>query len=126
MQRFGVQRFWAGVDLLLVLPMAIPPIADLVLQALAGLNGLFIDGDTVLPDVLGISLMGALAVIWAIARIRLNSKTLMRYDIVGRLYVAGLIVYAVVGMGYAPILLAFLASEIVGSVHQFVAYRREA
>ena len=120
MTRFDIQKLWAKIDFMIVFPMAIPPIADLVLQMLAAANTLWLNGalDYKLPDLLGLSLMAVLAVIWALARLNINSSMLMRLDIFGRTYIAALIIYACIFMNYAPVLLIFVITELVGAAHQ--------
>lgn len=120
MDRFDVQKLWGKIDLVIVLPMALPPVAALILEIFAGVNSLF-PGDnnnTLLPDALGLSLMAGLAALWAVARIRIRSWTLMKLDIVGRAWVSLLLLYAFAFMGYAPVLLIFLISELAGVAHQ--------
>ena len=71
-----------------------------------------------------INLAGALGVLWNAARLFDASRRLHRVDAWARLWVGGLIAAYIVGGGVTPVLLAFVATELVGSVC-FWATRRD-
>ena len=73
---------------------------------------------------LEINLAGALGVLWNAARLFDASRRLHRVDAWARLWVGGLIAAYIVGGGVTPVLLAFVATELVGSVC-FWATRRD-
>ncbi len=121
----SVARGWAMLDLAVTSSMAVPPsaafLADLIL-ALSGEPKRELDGLTHFF----LCLAGVLGVLWALARIHEPTRFLVAADAIGRLVVSALIV-GFIGFGGAPIALAgFVATEVAGSVHQFLALRRSA
>ena len=120
-----VARGWAMLDLAVTSSMALPPsaafLADLIL-ALSGEPARELDGLTHFF----LCLAGVLGVLWALARILEPTRCLVTAVAVGRLVVSALIA-GFVAVGGAPIaLLAFVVTEVAGSLHQFVALRRSA
>mgnify|MGYP000265032480 FL=1 len=84
---------------------------------------------TVAPDFapvhwLMINLAGGLGVLWNTARLLDPSWRLHRVDAWARLWVGGLIAAYVVGGGVTPVLLAFVATEVLGSACFFASRRR--
>ncbi|MCP5183612.1 MAG: hypothetical protein H6993_06585 [Pseudomonadales bacterium] len=115
-------RLWAGIDLAVTLPMAIPPWALWFVDTLWRLNALLGGQDTAGPvDTLYLFflfLAGTLGVTWALARLVRPSRTLSVIDALARLWVAGLIVYCVTVYDAPPVLLAFVLTEVAGAAHQ--------
>lgn len=125
-----VIRGWAALDLVLCASFAVPPLAVLFVSLLYALNGL-LGGVSAAPPFepvhwLFVCLMGGLGVAWAIARIVQPVRPLGVIDAVARLWVGALIAYFVLARGAPPVLLAFLATELGGALHQLWALRRPA
>ncbi|ASK35457.1 hypothetical protein [Alloalcanivorax mobilis] len=122
-------RFWAGLDLLLTLPLVLPPTARLLLDTLVWLNhGLG------LPGVMGprpalamlfACLAGALAVTWALARWTQPLAALGRLDAWARIWVGALILGAVLD-GLPAVLVLFVITEWAGALHQFWCLRKQS
>jgi hypothetical protein len=125
-----VIRGWATLDLVVTALIAVPPAAALFIKLIYGLNGL-LGGVLPVPPFdpvhwLFVCLAGALGVAWAIARMVQPVRPLGMIDAVARLWVSALIAYFVFARGAPPVLLAFLATELGGSLHQLWALRRPA
>jgi hypothetical protein len=123
-------RGWAALDLVVTALMAVPPLAVLFIKLIYALNGL-LGGVSAGPPFdpvhrLFLCLAGALGVAWAIARMVQPVRPLGMIDAVARLWVSGLIAYFVLALGAPPVLLAFLATELGGCLHQLWALRRPA
>jgi hypothetical protein len=125
-----VIRGWATVDLVVTAVLALPPLAALFVELLYSLNGL-VGGTSASPafDPLHwffVCLAGALGVVWAVARMAQPVRSLGVIDAVARLWVSALIAWFVFSRGAPLVLLAFLATELGGALHQFWALRRPA
>lgn len=124
-------RTVAWADLAVTLPFALPFIADAMIVLIYGIDRslgfstpafLFEMGPLAMMFV---HIMGVLGVVWALARLRGASPDLARIDAFARIAVAVLIVYAVM-QGATPVLWLFVATEIAGSVVEFMALRKPA
>ncbi|MGB1580591.1 MAG: hypothetical protein ACPHER_03690 [Nevskiales bacterium] len=122
-----VIRAWAGLDLLVTAVLALPPTALWFIDMLYQVNGLL--GATASPPtfaavhLLFVCLMGGLGVVWAMARLTRPSAFLGRLDGWARLWVAGLILYFIL-TAHAPLALyLFVASELLGGLHQLWVLR---
>lgn len=124
-------RAVAWGDLAVTLPFAIPFIAEAVIALIYGIDrGLGFATPAIFFEagpfgLMFVHIMGVLGVVWALARLRLPRPELARIDAVARLVVAALIIY-VITAGATPVLWLFVATEIGGSVLQFVALRKQA
>lgn len=122
-----VIRCWAGLDLLVTGLLALPPTALWFIATLYQFNGLL--GEAASPPpfapvhLLFVCLMGTLGVLWAVIRLLRPEPIHGRADAWARLWVAGLIAYFIFGAGAPMILTAFIATEALGSLHQFWALR---
>jgi hypothetical protein len=125
-----IVRGWALLDLVVTAPLVLPPTAALFVKLLCALDGLA-GGSTASPafDALHwffVCLAGALGVAWAIARLVEPVRPLGRIDAFARLWVSALIAWFVLSRGAPVVLLAFVATELGGAVHQLWALRRPA
>jgi hypothetical protein len=126
----AVIRGWAVADLVVTAPLAVPPVATAFVKLLYLLNG-HLGGVATSPPfdavhLLFVCLAGGLGVVWAVARVLMPLRRLGTLDAVARLWVSALIAYFVLARGAPPVLLAFLATELGGALHQFWALRRPA
>jgi hypothetical protein len=126
----GVIRGWAALDLVLCALFAVPPLAVLLLGLLYALNGRLGGVSTAPPfepvHWFFVCLMGALGVVWAVARLVEPVRRLGLIDVVARLWVAALIAYFVFARGAPTVLVLFLATELGGALHQLWLLRRPA
>ena len=119
-----VIRACAAFDLVATGLLAWPPLAHGFLRVLYAVNGVF--GGTADAPVLAplawffVNLAGALGVLWAIVRLRWPLPVLGRADALARIWVAGLVVFHVIG-GAPGVLLLFVVSELAGAVVQLAA-----
>ena len=125
-----VVRGWAAVDLVVCALFVLPPVAETFLRVLFAINGR-LGGTASVPPFdplhwLFVALAGALGVAWAVARLLTPLRILGRVDAFARLWVAALILYLVFAAGAPPVLLAFVATELGGAVHQFWSLRGSA
>jgi hypothetical protein len=125
-----VVRGWAALDLVVCALFVLPPVAAAFLRMLLAVNGR-LGGVATLPAFeplhwLFVCLAGALGVAWAVARLLMPVRLLGRIDAFARLWVAALILYLVFVSGAPPVLLAFVATELGGAVHQFWSLRGSA
>jgi hypothetical protein len=125
-----VIRGWAVADLTVSTLFAVPPLAALLLDFLYSLNGR-LGGVSVAPSFepvhwLFVCLMGALGIVWAVARIVEPLRMLGLIDAAARLWVAVLIAYFVFARGAPVVLLLFVATELGGALHQSWLLRRPA
>lgn len=127
MTRTAVIRCWAGIDLLVTGLLALPPTALWFIATLYQFNGLL--GETASPPpfaavhLLFVCLMGALGVLWAVVRLLRPEPFLGRADAWARLWVAGMIAYFILGAQAPVILTAFIATEVLGGLHQLWTLR---
>lgn len=125
-----VVRGWAAFDLVVCALFVLPPVAEMFLAGLFAVNGR-LGGSPSLPPFdalhwLFVGLVGALGVAWATARLLAPLRILGRVDGFARLWVAALILYLVFAAGAPPVLLAFVATELGGALHQLWALRSSA
>jgi len=119
-----VIRRFAWLDLVVTAPLALPVVAPVLFSALAQLDGTF-GSVTPLPVLepahwLFVHLTGVLGVVWALARLQLPDPRLARIDAIGRIVVAGLIVWAV-AVGAPRVFGLFVATELAGAAAQLFA-----
>lgn len=125
-----VVRGWAALDLVVCALFVLPPVAAGFLEVLLAVNGR-LGGTASVPPFeplhwLFVCLAGALGVAWAVARLITPLRILGRVDATARTWVAALILYFVFAAGAPPVLLAFVATELGGALHQFWALRSSA
>lgn len=124
-----VLRAVAWADFAVTLPFALPFIADAMIVLIYGIDrGLDLGTPALLFEMgplamMFVHIMGVLGVIWALARLRNLSPDLARIDAFARIAVAVLIVYAMME-GATPVLWLFVATEIAGSIVEFMALRK--
>jgi hypothetical protein len=125
-----VVRGGGALDLVVCALFVLPPVAATFLRILFAVNGR-LGGTAVVPPFeplhwLFVGLTGALGVAWATARLLAPLRTLGRVDAFARLWVTALILYLVFAAGAPPVLLAFVATELGGALHQLWALRSSA
>ena len=122
-------RAVAWADFAVTLPVALAFIADAMIVLLYGIGrGLDLGAPALLFEMgplamMFVHIMGVLGVVWALARLRNLSPDLTRIDAFARIAVAVLIVYAMME-GATPVLWLFVATEIAGSIVEFMALRK--
>lgn len=124
----AVLRRVALFDLLVTLPFALPIVAQRVVYALFDLDE-WLGLGTVMPrldslHLLFINLMGILAVLWNLARVRSRGTELAQMDVWGRCAVALWIVGYVLFSRVTPVLLLFVVTELGGAWIERKALRR--
>jgi hypothetical protein len=115
-------------DTLVTLPFALPIVAQRVVYALFDLDEALGLG-TPLPrldslHLLFINLMGILAVLWNVARVRSRGTDLAQMDVWGRCAVALWIVGYVLFSRVTPVLLLFVVTELGGAWIERKALRK--
>ena len=125
-----VIRGCAIFDLVVTSLMAVPLTAGVFIDVLYLVNGWF-GGEAVAPPFVAVQWMfvhlaGALGVLWAIARIVEPTRFLGLADAAGRACVGGLILWHVVAGGAPVVLLAFVATEWLGTLLQWTVLRERA
>lgn len=124
-----VIRFWAGFDLIVTLPLAVPFAARALLDLLVQLNeSLGLPGAAAILPAVGMlfaCLTGALGVTWALARLIHPQPLLGRLDAWARLWVGAVIVGAVVD-GLPAVFLLFTLTEWLGAAWQLWSLRHTA
>ncbi len=123
-----VMRGWAGLDLVVTGMLALPVVSGAFIAALYALEGWLFEPEAVPAfapvQLFFVQLAGVLGVLWALARIFEPTRFLAICDTVGRCVVATWIGLALAGEPGAPrLLLLFVATELIGAVHQFLALR---
>jgi hypothetical protein len=115
-------------DLIVTLPFALPIVAQRVVYALFDLDE-WLGLGTVMPrldslHLLFINLMGILAVLWNLARVRSRGTELAQMDVWGRcavaLWIAGYVLFSRV----TPVLLLFVVTELGGAWIERKALRK--
>lgn len=123
-------RIVAGFDLLATVPLALPVIGGWWLALLFSGFGVLGAPAEWLPwpasTLVFCHLAGVLAVLWNGARFLRPERWLALSDSTGRVAVAALFVYGVVGLGASPALWLFVATELLGAAVQSLAARRMA
>lgn len=118
-----VIRGVAWLDMTITLPFALPFIAEALISFLRFADSLLGFATPAATFELGpfammfVHIMGALGVVWALARIRSPLPELARIDAIARLAVALLIIFAI-AQGATPLLSLFVLTEIVGCMSQ--------
>ena len=125
-----VIRGCAIFDLVVTGLMAVPLTAGVFIDVLYLMNG-WLGGEAVAPPFVAVQWMfvhlaGALGVLWAVARIVEPTRFLGLADAAGRACVGGLILWHVVAGGAPVVLLAFVATEWLGTLLQWVVLRKRA
>ncbi len=122
-------RGTAWCDLAITLPFALPFVAGVAIALLReadrwlGLGTSAMTFETGPLAMMFVHIMGALGVVWAIARLCLPVPLLSRIDAIARLFVSALILHAMIE-GATPLLWFFVATEVLGSAAQFFALRQ--
>jgi len=110
----------AWVDLWLFAPLALPFFSDMYVGLIYGAHvalGLRGPISAFAPmHWVFVNIVGVLAVLWAIARIRLPVRELVLADAYGRVVVAALLVFWI-ARGATPVLAVFVATELAGAIY---------
>jgi hypothetical protein len=119
-------RAFAAFDLAITAVLALPPTATMFLDMILRLDRMA-GFDTPEPVwnplwLFFVHLAGVLGVLWALARLSRPQADLARLDSAGRVAVAALLVWAIVG-GATPVLGLFVVTEVAGLL-QLVGGRR--
>lgn len=127
-QHQKIIRFWASLDLVVTGVLALPFTAKVFITVVYALNGMLGGADTA-PEFapihwLFVCFTGGLGVLWALVRIYQPTVFNCKADAIGRAWMTLLLLYFVFVAGAPMVLLAFVATEAVGSVHQFIVIRR--
>ena len=117
-------RFWAGFDLLITGILALPITAKLFITIVYGLNGM-LGGAGTAPEFAAIHWLfvcfcGGLGVLWAIVRLMQPTAFNGKADAIGRAWMSLVLLYFVFVADAPMVLLAFVATEAIGSAHQFM------
>ncbi len=119
----------AMIDLVLVGPMAIPPVALLVLSIFGDLDAMIgLESPLGMMTPLGLifmNIVGILAAVWSIIRIRETSRLNTLLDTIARIGVALILVYGVSQIGLSLMFGLFLVTEIGGAALQAMALMRD-
>lgn len=125
-----VIRGWAAIDIVVTLPLVLPPTAAAYISLTYQIQTLLGVTTPALPDPLSpmtllfASLTGLLGVLWALARWSQPARPLCLWDAIGRSWVGGLFTYFIV-TGQIPITFwVFVSIEWVGACHQAWWLRR--
>lgn len=124
--RRAIIRGFAWLDFAVTLPFALPFVSDAAIGLVYRLDAAL--GFSTVPIGFGpmqmmfVNIMGVLGVVWAAARLREPSETLARFDGLGRVMVAALILHAI-NLGASPVLAGFIITELAGSVAQLLGRR---
>ena len=126
-----VMRGWAFLDLVVTGMLALPVVSSAFIALLYGLEGAVFGPREAPPfapvQLFFVNLAGVLGVLWALARIFEGTRFLALCDTAGRCVVAAWIGLALVAEPGAPrILLLFVATELLGAVHQAIAIRGDS
>jgi hypothetical protein len=123
-------RWVAWLDLIVTGAFVIPSIATGVIALLLDLElGLFgperVTALPVTPWSIFISLMGILGVVWALARLIVEDDRLCLIDAIARMFVAGLIIFGLIAMNLPWVFIAFIVTELLGTVATLTLWRRK-
>lgn len=123
-----VIRGCAVFDLAVTGLLALPPTAAVFVSMLYALNGWLGDAAVAPPFAavhwVFVHVAGVLGVLWALARIAEPTRFLGLADAAGRAVVGALILWHVLAGGAPVILLAFVATEWLGTALQWIVLRR--
>ncbi|HEX7777197.1 MAG TPA: hypothetical protein VF449_11795 [Parvibaculum sp.] len=119
--RTRIIRGFAWLDLAITAPFVVPYLAEALISLIYRIDAA-LGYDTPLLEfgalqMMFVNIMGVLGVIWALVRLRDPNEELARIDALGRLIVAALIIHAIT-WGATPLLWAFVATELLGSLAQ--------
>ena len=118
-----VARGWAALDLAATSLLVWPPLAQAFIGVMHTLSGAEAP-ESVAVERFFVTLAGILGVLWAIVRLRDPRRDLVLGDAIARVFVALAILWFIGAEGAPLALLAFVASELGGAVHQAIALRR--
>lgn len=118
-------RFWAWLDSSVALWLGLPPLARGFVHALYAVNG-WLGGAAQPPPFAPIQwffacLCGALVGLWCAARLAWPNARLAFADVLGRVWIAGLLIWFVAAEGAPRVLLVFVLTELAGAVAQWRA-----
>lgn len=121
----GLVRFWAGLDLLSGLSMALPPLAYGFAKLIFMLNNL-IGGTASLPvfapvNWLMVFICGVFILNWGVVRLLHPIKLFAIIDGCIKLWIGAILIYTITGLGAAPIFWAFVISAVIGATTQLAA-----
>lgn len=121
-------RAFCLLDIVVTAWLALPGLANGLIELVFWVDGQLGLG-TPMPEFaplhwLMINLAGALGVLWNTARLRDASGRLHHVDAWARLWVGGLILAHVLAAGVTPVMLAFVATEVLGSASHFATRHR--
>ena len=123
-------RGWAAFDLSITGLLALPFTAEIFVVVLYAINGLLGGSETPPPfqaiHWLFVCFTGGLGVLWALARLFQPSAFLSKADVFARLWMTCLLLYFIFVRHAAVALLLFVASELIGALHQLWSLQRAA
>ncbi len=124
-----VIRGFAAFDLVVTGLFAVPWTATLVLSLIYELHSVLIYANPpgFVIDTMTLAfanIMGVIGVLWAVVRLKRPTRDYARWDAIGRFYVAVVLLWHIAG-SLSPIFLAFVATELIGSVWQILLPRRD-
>lgn len=121
-------RAVALLDLAMTLPLVVPVLGERWLALLLSGFGLLGDTGALLPlsmaAVVGCHLSGVLGALWNGIRVWRPEPWLAATDAAGRILVAALLLYLLLGRGAPPALAIFVVTELIGAVIAGAALRR--
>lgn len=123
LQHQKIIRFWAALDLSITAILALPFTAKIFIEVVYKLNGI-LGGADAMPEFAAIHWLfvcfcGGLGVLWALVRLYQPTPFNSKADAFGRAWMSTVLLYFVVVADAPLVLLAFVATEAVGSAHQF-------
>jgi hypothetical protein len=120
-------RFWPWVDSSVALWLALPPTAAGFISVFYRVNGWF--GGTAQPPAFApihwffVCLSGALVGLWVLTRLAWPTPRMAFADVLGRIWVSGLLIGFVVFADAPRALLLFVVTEMAGAIAQWRALR---
>lgn len=127
-QQSKIGKRFAILDIMLVGPMALPGLSHFILSVFImidhalGLQSPLAEIKE--PGIMFANVVGVLAVMWAIARLRVPHIQLMKVDAYARIIVGLLLCYYWALLGPSAIFILFLLSEFGGATVQLINLRQ--
>ncbi len=124
-------RWIAWFDLAVTGAFALPfiawPVLDILMQVEGALFGpARVQALPQAPWSLFVNLMGILGVVWALARLIVDDRRLVRLDAAGRVAVAVSILYGLWTLNLPLLFAAFVVTELGGAALEFVALSQKS
>lgn len=113
------------IDLCLVGPMAVPGVSHAIIDLIAMIDhalGLHSEvGEMNAVGMMFMNVVGVLAIVWSVARIKAPAEHLAWLDIYARLAVAFILAFYSFVSGMSVVFAFFMATELIGAVWQMRA-----